>query len=102
MDSFILYRNLIFSHYKKNVNYAPIVDVDGNLLKRCSYITMNFKTRSNSSNVFLKSLHTLEKEEIPSLEKKFKVSVTVHPLCCFSVTAEVLTCVQLTAQAAPG
>lgn len=69
IDSFILYINLIFSHYKKNVNYDPIMHVGEDLLKRCSYTTMNFKTQSNSSNVFLKSLHTFEEEEIPSLEK---------------------------------
>lgn len=102
MDSFLLYKNLVFSHYKKNVTYAPAVNIDVDLLRHCSYTTTNFKTQSNSSNVFLKSLSTLEEEEISLLEKKFKVSLTGHPLCCFRVTAEVLTCVQLTAQAAPG
>lgn len=62
----------------------------------------NPKPQSNSSNVFLKSFHTLEEEEIPSLDKKLQVSLIVHPLRCFSGTAEVLTCVQLTAQAASG
>lgn len=63
---------------------------------------MKSKTQSNSSYVFLKSFHTLEEEEVPSLEKKFQVSLIIHPLCCFSGTAEVLTWVQLTAQAASG